>query len=85
MRFTVYMGKMSCCRFNSRPSLLRTVKIVGTRLMLWGTCCDAMLVSRLPRPLPRPIEQILPVRYLFENSIESLPGFAFFVERRRSS
>ena len=30
MRFTVYMGKMSCCRFNSRPSLLRTVKIVGS-------------------------------------------------------
>jgi hypothetical protein len=29
MRSTVYTGKMSCCRFSARPSLPRTVKIVG--------------------------------------------------------
>jgi hypothetical protein len=29
MRSAVYIGKMSSCRFSSRPSLPRTVKIVG--------------------------------------------------------
>src|SRR5580765_7341695 len=29
MRSTVYTGKISSCRFSSRPSLSRTVKIVG--------------------------------------------------------
>ena len=29
MRSTVYTGKMSSCRFSSRPSLPSTVKIVG--------------------------------------------------------
>ena len=29
MRSTVYTGKMSSCRFSSRPSLPRTEKIVG--------------------------------------------------------
>jgi len=29
MRSTVYAGKISSCRFSSRPSLSRTVKIVG--------------------------------------------------------
>src|SRR5260370_24777548 len=29
MRFTVYTGRISSCRFSSRPSLPRTVKIVG--------------------------------------------------------
>src|SRR3989440_5444342 len=30
MRSAVYIGKMSSCRFSSRPSLPRTVKIVGS-------------------------------------------------------
>src|SRR5205823_15022562 len=29
MRSTVYTGKLSSCRFSSRPSLPRTMKIVG--------------------------------------------------------